>query len=179
MSDLHLWILKQLPPPPAGTKFKPSALPSLIKSIEHKKRLLGRHEFDSYGQGAASFIDAWFYRETAAFRVAGTAANEQSYNGLFVLFSLVGPYVVMGEGAKSWGKRGGIGYMPSFSMVNQFKRQAVASLATGIEPLIETTGLVRLNKPDLAARLPFEHEVETNLAEGHQRLFDALFFWID
>lgn len=136
-------------------------------------------EWEDYGSGYASYIDAWFYRDNDQFKVSSSPECRQ-YTGLFVLFSRLSPYFVVGEGIKSWNINGGArSYLPSFEMVDHFTYQPVADLFGELEPRLIQRGLVRLWKDDLGQLLPENIRVPTILCDPPYRAFDALFHWED
>lgn len=136
-------------------------------------------EWEDYGSGYASYIDAWFYRDNDRFNVSSNPEC-RGFTGLFVLFSRLSPYFVVGEGAKSWNvEGGGRSYLPSFELVDDFTHQPVADLFRELEPRLTQRGLVRLCKDDLGELLPENSRVPTILCDPPYRAFDALFHWAD
>jgi hypothetical protein len=137
-------------------------------------------EWEDYGSGYASYIDAWFYRDDDRFKVSSSPENRQ-YTGLVVLFSRLSPYFVVGEDSKSWHVNGSSGgsYLPSFELVDDFTHQPVADLFGELEPRLVQRGLIRLRKDDLEQRLPENIRVPTILSDPPYRTFDALFHWED
>jgi len=136
-------------------------------------------EWEDYGSGYASYIDAWFYRDDDRFKVSSNPENHQ-YTGLVVLFSLLSPYFVVGEDSKSWHVNGSArSYLPSFELVDDFTNQPVADLFRELEPRLIQRGLIRLCKDDLRQLLPENSPVPTILSDPPYRAFDALFHWAD
>lgn len=134
-----------------------------------------RTEFDSYGSGYASFVDAWFHRPTPEFQTG----PGNSYAGLVVLLCSESPHFVLGEGEKSWHDRGSSSYLPDFDFIDQFTVPAVEALVPAVERILVDFGMIRLSKNDLAAALPADIEIPTILSDPPFRLFDAMFYWED
>lgn len=153
--------------------------PEIVRELKRKYRLEERTSWDSYGQGVASFVDAWFYKDAAEYRLPPHAPGDSHFTGLWILLCRPLPCFVMGEGQRSWQNKGAAGYMPSFSRVDRFDSPAVRDLAAKAEPLLVERGMTRLKKQDVAIELPATIEIESNLIDGHPRIFDALFYWYD
>jgi hypothetical protein len=174
------WAETRLPPPaPKPGRCSTSDYPDVIREVARKFQLETRIEANSYGQGYASFVEAWFYKDTQDFRLAPHTEHERHFLGLYVLFCRRAPYFAMGSGAKSWRAGGGSSFMPSFQSTDVFAIPAIAALATKVAALGAARGLVRLQKSDLAEPLPQDLRFDSNLSDGPPRLFDALFFWND
>ena len=173
------WVRSQLPPVPAGAAVREAHYPRFLRDMCEKLDLESRTVWDHYGCGYASYVDGWFYRETAEFRRPPYADGGHHFTGVYAQLCRLGPYFVMGEGAKSWTKSGGGSYLPSFAMLDVFPTPAVASLAGKIARHLAHHGLVRLGKSDLAIQLPPGYDIDTNISDGPLRLYDALFFWFD
>ena len=155
-----------------------------VAKIERRLRLLHRIEWEHYGSGYASFVDAWFYRAEPSWR-AGFVQNqlgpqEGDYHGLAVLFSRLSPYFVMLHGTKYWrDDRSGGGYLPCFGDTDQFRCEEVAKMAEPVQRILEEFGWVRLFRSELESPLPPEVEVPTILGDPPFREWDALFHWED
>ena len=137
-----------------------------------------RIEWDHYGSGYASFVDAWFYRPTPAFRLPGAHRGE-AYVGLAVLLSRLSPYFVFLQGTKHWHEKGGSSDMPSLAGIDAIDSRPVADLARTIEPILESHGLVRVRRGQLSSALPAGTAVPTVLGDPPYTQFDALFHWED
>ncbi|SAI65779.1 Uncharacterised protein [Bordetella ansorpii] len=151
--------------------------------IERETRTLSRIEWDHYGSGYASFVDAWFYRDEPGFRLPPFKRlglrKEFRYTGLAVLLCRMAPVFVFIEGEKSWHRRGGSGYLPSGSEVDQLRTDAVRELAAQVQGVLEAEGLTRLSRRQLSVPLPTGTQVPTMLENGAYTRFDALFHWED
>lgn len=149
----------------------------VVKDVEKGAKVMSRIEWDHYGSGYASFVDAWFYREDDAFAVE--AYQEVAYEGVAVLLSRLSPFFVMGQGVKSWHDKGGSSYMPALGFVDEFANDAVRELSSKIESLLEGHGLKRLSRAELEEPLSESLEVPTILSSPPFTEFDALFYWED
>ena len=167
--------LNALPKPTASL----SDIPEVIRDASSRHKLQTRVADESYGQGFGSFVDAWFYKDTADFRLKPLTPGEQHFIGLYILFSRLAPFYVMGEGAKSWSGRGGSSYLPDFEGTDRLTHPAVKHLSIQLDTFITSRGFVRLSKADVAPLLPDDLQFASNLSDGAPRLFDALFFWND
>ena len=173
------WALSRLPAAPNGGRSIASDYPDIVREIERKFKLKSRVECQSYGQGYASFVDAWFYQDTPEFRLPSVSKGSQEYVGLYVLLCRAAPYYVFGQGSKSWSDRSGRSYMPSYSGIDVMPSRAVQELSIKVEALLSARRLVRLRPAEVAEELPPELYFDTNLADGPHRLYDALLFWYD
>jgi len=138
-----------------------------------------RIEWDHYGSGYASFVDAWFYRPEPAFKSRIPFTYTHGHTGLIVLLSRLSPYFVMMEGDKGWGERNAASYLPDAREADRLHTAAVRELAARMQPLLEARGLVRLRGADLAQPLPAGLAVPTILGDPPYTVFDALFYWED
>lgn len=137
-------------------------------------------EWEHYGSGYASYVDAWFYKETTNFDVRTPTGHGHEHTGLVVLLSRLSPYVVFMEGERRWHASGaGSSYMPSFEAVDQLETPGVMALAQQVQALLEQRGLLRVTKAQLAALLTSDLRVPTILTDGPFRHFDALIHWED
>jgi hypothetical protein len=151
----------------------------VVDSIVNHTNTESKVEWNHYGSGYASFVDAWFYRRTPDFRVEVPLHYGEVHTGLVVLLSRLTPYFVLMEGEKSWSARGGGSYLPSFEMLDAFKCREVARLGKQVQEILENNGLVRAHRGQLSCPLSPEIEIETNLSSGALLQFDALFYWYD
>jgi hypothetical protein len=138
-----------------------------------------RIEWNHYGSGYASFVDAWFYRNTSEFNVQQPGEQGEAHTGLVVLFSRLSPYFVFLEGEKRWHGAGGSSYLPAFGMLDQLKTQGVSLLAKSVQPILERCGLIRAYYRQLSEPLPADIPVPTILTDDGFTQFDALFYWED
>lgn len=174
------WVWQQLPPAPGGKTPGFSLYPGILRELEKKLHLKSKIDFDSHGQGFASYVDAWFYREADEFRIRQAGIRESSFTGLAVTLWRFGPYYVLSEYPKSWHDGGGSGGMPAFSGIDHFATKAVRELSDRVEAFLKAKGLIRLQKGQLAKPLPEPYrDIPSNLARGERKLFDALFHWND
>ncbi|WP_144636573.1 hypothetical protein [Bordetella genomosp. 13] len=155
----------------------------LCPRIERETGALSRIEWDHYGSGYASFVDAWFYRDEPGFRLPPfkrfSMRKEARYTGLAVLLCRLAPVYVFLEGEKSWHGRGGSGYLPSGGGVDGLKTEAVQALAAQVQAVLRAEGLTRLSRAELDVPLPSGAQVPTMLENGACTRFDALFHWQD
>ncbi len=152
----------------------------LVSRIERAQRLRARVEWNHYGSGYASFIEAWFYPADGRASLPSFHAGGERHVGLVVLLSRLSRYYVLGQDEKSWSADGSSsGGLPSFSTVDDLTHPALPPLVAPVSALLAEVGLQRLSRQDLAALLPAEVPVPTILAEGPCRQFDALFHWED
>jgi hypothetical protein len=149
----------------------------VVDDIERRAGLKSRIEWNHYGSGYASFIDAWFYDESPSFKDPSFTGN--CYFGVAVLFSRLSPFYVLGQGAKSWHDRGGSSYMPSLEFVDEFDRDCVLELSRTLESLLGDHELQRLSRFDLQIPLAEVYDVPTILSDRPFTEFDALFYWED
>lgn len=145
------------------------------RAIEQALGARSRIEWDDYGSGYASFVDAWFYLPQPGHE----ADVDQAHTGLVVLFSRLSHYVVMMEGHKRWHGQGSSSYMPSFDMVDGLKDAAVIRMAEVAQAELARRGFVRIHRAAISAALPDDLQVRTNLSDPPYTQFDALFHWED
>jgi len=151
----------------------------VVAEVESSTGALSRVEWDHYGSGYASYIDAWFYKVDDSFYPKIHAKYGEHYVGLIVLLSRLSPYFVFMEGEKNWHSHGGSGYLPDYTMVDDLVTPGPKTLAAEVEPILLKNGLVRRRAKDLEAALPQGIHIETNLSDGAYRNFDALYYWYD
>jgi hypothetical protein len=135
--------------------------------------------WDHYGSGYASFVDAWFYKDTADFDPRQPVQHGHGYTGLVVLLSRLSPHVVFMEGERHWHGQGSSSYLPAFAAIDQFESPGVIALAQQVQPILERHGLVRLTRDALATPLPPDLAVPTILSDEPFTQFDAMFHWED
>ncbi|MCE9580729.1 MAG: hypothetical protein K8W52_46845 [Deltaproteobacteria bacterium] len=134
-------------------------------------------EFDHYGSGYASFVDAWFGCRDLSSRGSG----DKHVIGLVVLLSRLAPCYCFLEGQRWWNANRGTStsYVPSFRGVDALVTDEVIRLATRVEEWLGRQGYVRLGSQALGRLLPADVAVPTILGDGVYRAFDALFHWDD
>jgi hypothetical protein len=147
--------------------------------IESTCRVKSRIDWDHYGSGYASFIDAWFYREDSSFPVVHRADYEHEHTGLVVLMSRSSPFYAMAEGEKGWDTTRGYSYMPALDSVDCLNTPSVEALAVDCERILSLHGMVRIHAEELRQPLPPEVRIQTNLSGSTYTYFDALFNWDD
>lgn len=153
---------------------------SLIAQAMRKTQVKSLVEWQNYGSGYASFVDAWFYRESPDFSARFRPDRGEAYTGLVVVLSRLSPYFVLMEGEKSWNADGGgSSYLPHLDSVDEFRSQAVINLADDVQAILEEHGLIRLNHAMLDKPLDPDIDVPTVLTNRPFTLFDALFHWED
>ncbi len=149
----------------------------LVQRIEREQNLRSRVEWNHYGSGYASFIEAWFYPADDSARLTG---REEHHVGLVVLLSRLSRHFVLGQDEKRWSADGsGSGGLPNFSTVDDITYPAILPLVAPLTALLTAAGLQRLRRHDLAAPLPGTPQVPTILTDLPFRQFDALFHWED
>lgn len=141
--------------------------------------LVSRNEFNAYGCGYASFLDAWFYKDDAQFRAGNPNDEGHAFVGLFILLNQYAPLYVLGEGEKSWSSVSASSYLPNADMVDKFESRAVKALSVTVEQKLSEHGMIRLRSAEIMQPISSEIEIETNLSDGECKLFDALFHWLD
>ena len=175
-----VWALPKLPPALIGGPKFEHLYPDILRDMERKLKLECRIEWDSFGQGYASFVDAFVYQDKPEFRLKFVDKDSHHFAGAHILLCRLAPYYVLGQGSKAWKARGGGGgSLLSFSGVDVFPIQAVEQLTEKVTNFLSTQQLVRLRKADVAEQLPAELQFDSNLIDEKHRLFDALFFWND
>lgn len=152
-------------------------LQRVVKALAAELKVDFRAEFEHYGSGYASFVDAWFSRRDPSFR---RSVGTDHFTGLVVLLSRQAPVCCFLEGEKSWASNGSSSsYLPAFEGVDALTTEAVVTLSHQVEEWLEGQGYVRLRKAALDRLLPEGVAVPTILTDGPYREFDALFHWED
>ena len=146
------------------------------RTVENTLRVRSRIEWNHYGSGYASFVDAWFYFADGRAR---SPLNEESHFGVVVLFSRVSRYYVLGQGEKFWHKTGEGSYLPDLKMVDSVTHAALKPLEQGIDRILPTFGLERVVKADLEPPISSDIEIPTILSDPPYHVFDVLFHWED
>lgn len=152
---------------------------SACATVERTANVSSRTEWNHYGSGYASYIDAWFYRPTADFHVDQPLKYGHEYKGLVVLFSRLAPFFAFMEEEKRWSAHTASSYMPALEAIDNLRSPAVRDLAAKVQVMLEGLGLTRALKADLAIPLPPGISVTTNLTDQGFTQFDALFYWDD
>ena len=148
----------------------------LVRQIEREQGLRSRVEWNHYGSGYASFVEAWFYPADDRARLPG---REEGHAGLAVLLSRLSRYFVLGQDEKTWSADGGSAGLPNFSAVDDITHPAILPFVAPVTALLTAAGLQRLHRQNLAAALPETLQVPTILTDLPFRQFDALFHWED
>ena len=154
-------------------------LKAVCAAVERRTRSMSRIEWNHYGSGYASFVDAWFYRNTPDFNPKRPLRFGEEHTGLIVLLSRLSPYFVFMEGEKSWHAHGGSHYLPEYDMLDRLQSGAVKLLASQVQPILEEHGLVRASREQLSEPLSPNINVPTILSDRGLCQFDALFYWED
>ena len=149
---------------------------SLVKEITHITGCAEKTEWNHYGSGYASFVDAWFYFPDGLAR--GALAGEH-HHGIYVLLSRLSCFYVVGQGEKTWQQNGGSSYMPHLDSVDSVEHEALLPLECQIDAFLNASGLKRLHRAELELSISGEHKVPTILSGASLTQFDALFFWED
>ena len=121
--------------------------------------LASKNEFESYGSGFASFLDAWFYVDDPKFRIEEPGFAGPHFSGLFVLLNRDYPLYVVGEGSKSWNDRGASSYLPDAQMVDHFTNPAVKRLSLNVEQKLSERGMIRLSSVEVMQPIPEDIEI--------------------
>lgn len=172
ISDRHPWAEQNASSVEAFYK-------SACATVERTANVSSRTEWDHYGSGYASYIDAWFYRPVADFHVDHPLKYGHEYKGLVVLLSRLAPFFAFMEEEKRWSTHGASSYLPSLEAIDDLRSPAVRDLAARVQVTLEGLGLTRAFKADLALPLPQGVSVTTNLTDRGFTQFDALFYWND
>src|SRR5579871_754180 len=84
----------------------------LVKQIRHFTGCADKTEWNHYGSGYASYVDAWFYFRDG--RARKSTAGEDHF-GVYVLLSRLSCFYAVGQGEKAWQRNGTGGfYLPHF-----------------------------------------------------------------
>lgn len=156
-----------------------SHLKTICEEVQAETGALSRIEWDHYGSGYASFVDAWFYKPTSEFAAKDPVRHGEEHVGLVVLLSRLTAAFVFLEGEKHWHSKGGSSYLPCFQGVDSLSSPGVIDLSAQAQSVLERHGLRRLSKLDLARPLPLDTPVPTILGDAPFFEFDALFHWED
>jgi hypothetical protein len=148
-------------------------------AIERSCGVRSRIEWNHYGSGYASFVDAWFYRPDAGFAPTRPTGYEQEYVGLVVLLSRLSPYFSFSEGGKGWSANRAHSYLPCLEAIDRLTVPSVRALAQNCATILVAHGLRRLHAEALGHPLPSGATVATNLSDHAHTYFDALFNWDD
>jgi hypothetical protein len=135
-----------------------------------------RVEWNHYGSGYASFVDAWFYKTDQSGRLSNFSDH---HIGIWVLLSRTTRYFVIGQGEKTWSPKGGSSYLPCFDSMDDIDHPAIASLAPMLTEHFTNAGLIRLRREHLAEPLDPSYGVPGILSGPPFYHFDALFHWED
>jgi hypothetical protein len=155
-----------------------SFLREVCKEVSRAVDLESRCEWNHYGSGYASFVEAWFYKQNADFEDDFPEEEDGgAYIGLTVLLSRLSPYFVFLQASKGWNKHSYRGSLPNFLGVDQLTSPHVARLADIVQPILEGKGLVRAFQSQL--RDEIDTCVPTILKDAPFIQFDALFYWED
>ena len=172
ITDLHPWVT-------GDSNSIEGHLKGACAAVVRSTRCESKVEWDHYGSGYASYIDAWFYKTTPEFNVKRPLRHGEEHTGLVVLLSRLSPYFVFMEGEKRWHAKGASSYLPEFDMLDRLETPAVALLARHVQLVLESLGLIRVLRAQLEEPLNTGIHVPTNLADRGFTQFDALFHWED
>jgi len=168
--------LIRFPPVRKSTPELESFYISLAKEITRLNGCGEKTEWNHYGSGYASFIDAWFYFPDG--RARGALEGEH-HHGIYVLLSRQSCFYVVGQGEKTWRSDGGSSYLPGLDSVDSVEHPALLPLERQIDQLLTASGLKRLRRAEMEPTIGGEHKVPTILSDVPFTQFDALFFWED
>lgn len=146
------------------------------RAIEKELRVKSRIEWNHYGSGYASYVDAWFYYPDGR---AKHLSEDENHSGVVVLLSRLSRFYVVGQGKKSWHKTGGGSYLPALKIVDTVAHSALKPLEQGVDKILPAFGLERVRKIDLQHTISSDIDIPTILSEPPHHVFDALFHWED
>jgi hypothetical protein len=133
-------------------------------------------EWNDYGSGYASFIDAWFYFPDGRARAS---SRDERHFGVFVLLSRLSCFYVVGQGEKAWTANAASSYLPDLTAVDTVSHPALVELERGIDQFLSAMGMRRLGISDLQIPISPHHYVPTIMSDAPFTQFDALFYWAD
>ena len=134
-------------------------------------------EFQHYGSGYASFVDAFFYRDDEAFRLP--TREGRGVVGVSVALSRLSPVFCVGAGNRWWGDDGSkLRSKPSLDAVDRLDKPHMVELARSLISTLDGADWRRLTVLELESHLPPGLLVENALGAG-DRVFDAVFHWND
>ncbi|MBS2038580.1 hypothetical protein JST97_26610 [bacterium] len=128
---------------------------------------------DDLESGFSCHVQAWFFREKPEWK------SGIGYEGLNVSFSALAPYFCLQQGARFWSRWSGGSFTESWDDLDLFPHPEVAELVPKVQAHLESHGLVRLYKQDLADPLADGLVIQTCLRHPPHNQWDALFFWMD
>ena len=172
ISDIHPWSSNDSDAIDAYYK-------TVCAELTRRTGTSSKIEWNHYGSGYASYIDAWIYKPTPDFSVDYPGKQGEAYEGLCILLSRLSPYFVFLQGTKTWKERGGSSYMPAYEAVDHLTHPSVISLAAKAQEVLTSFGLIRASKNDLGSPINPSIRVPTNLSDGPFIEFDALYHWED
>lgn len=172
ISDRHPWVT-------CDERVIDDYLKGACAAIARATRAKSRIEWEHYGSGYASFVDAWFYEATPEFNVKRPTGFDEEYVGLVVLLSRLSPYFVFMEGEKHWRSHERASYLPEFDRLDNLENKGVRRLAEEVQAVLDRYGLVRATRVELSDPLPSGTHVPTILSQRGFTQFDALFYWED
>jgi hypothetical protein len=168
--------LIRFPPVRTPASVLESFYAALVKEITRFVGCAERTEWNHYGSGYASFVDAWFYFPDGRARVDSSGEH---HHGIYILLSRLSCFFIVGQGEKNWHSTGGGSYLPHLDSVDSVTHPALLPLEGQIDSFLGASGLKRLRKAELEPEVGSEHKVPTILADPPFTRFDALFFWED
>lgn len=172
ISDRHPWVT-------CDERAIDDYLKCVCEAVTRTTGTESRIEWEHYGSGYSSFVDAWFYKAIPEFNVKRPTRYGEERAGLVVLLSRLSPYFALMEGEKHWHPHGGASYLPEFDMLDKLENAGVQRLADEVQPVLESYGLIRATRLELSDSLPAGTVVPTILSDGRLTQFDAIFYWED
>lgn len=138
--------LARFPPVRSPTSELESFYSSLVNIITRNMGCADKTEWNHYGSGYASYVDAWFYFKDG--RAQKSLADEDHF-GIYVLLSRLSYFYVVGQGEKSWNRNGtGGSYLPHFDSIDSVEHPALLHLERVIDVILSGSRLKRLRKGD-------------------------------
>ena len=157
----------------------PDRYNDLCAKIRSELGVLERREWSSFGCGYASFLESWFYKPEQQFEAVKYDSERYSYRGVSVIFSLLEPMFAIYESEKRWSDDGGNSVLPSLQCIDHYESAKVKQLGLSVQTLIRVNGIPKVSKRTLSLEIDRSIKIESNLADGDLRLFDAFFHWMD
>ena len=170
----------------------------LIEDICKATGASERGEWESWGQGHASFFEAWLYfdEDRAADKPAmaepwwrawlparrRAASSEREYEGVAVLLSRQTCFYAIAQSRKFWDTARGCsgGGMSEVEGIDDVTDPRLQALVREVDANLQRAGLRRLHHEELARPIGPAHHIETNLqSPGGFHQFDVLFNWMD
>lgn len=149
----------------------------ILAEIEEKSGVCIKAEFNAYGSGYASFVDAFCYPGDDASRINHQEPGVE-YAGIAILLSRLGNFYTLGKVQKSWSDTGGSSYLPDSRMSDDFTEPFFQAPLKGIREVLARHGMREIRVGELQTPIDVPY-IPTILDDGSYKEFDALYFWHD